>query len=51
MARAMEKTVSRDRASLEAAAVEAARALPTVLQEFESQLDLYRELLGKRGRS
>jgi alpha-1,6-mannosyltransferase len=51
MARAMETVLGRDRASLEAAAVEAARALPTVRQEFELQLDLYRELLGKRDRA
>jgi alpha-1,6-mannosyltransferase len=51
MASAMEKTLTRDRASLAGAAVEASRALPTVRQEFESQLDLYRELLAKRGRA
>jgi alpha-1,6-mannosyltransferase len=48
MSHAIEKTLGRDRDRLREAATAAASALPTIRQEFETQLDLYRDLLARR---
>jgi alpha-1,6-mannosyltransferase len=48
-AAAMERLLARDRGSLRAAAIAASRNVPTVLEQLTRTLDLYKELLERRG--